>query len=177
MPSNAILEAKQKIVAELVEKFNASNAGVIVEYKGITVDADTKLRRELREAGVEYRVVKNTLLKRAAQEANLTGFEDVLEGTTAIAFDPEYTNAARIINDYIEKSKSKTYKIKAGFAEGKALNPEEVVALAKLPSREVLVAQVLGGLNAPISGFVGVCSGLQRSLVVALNAIAEKQSA
>jgi len=177
MPSNAVLEQKKQLVADLVEKFNNSNAGVIVEYKGITVEADTKLRKELREAGVDYRVVKNTLLGRAAKEAGIEGFEHVLEGATAIAFDPEYTNAARIINDYIEKSKTKTYKIKAGFAEGNALDADQVVELAKLPSREVLVAQVLGGLNAPISGFVGVCSGLQRSLVVALNAIAEKQSA
>ena len=177
MPSNAILERKQQIVAELTDKLAASVAGVIVEYKGITVDADTKLRKELREAGVDYRVVKNTLLKRAAGNVGLDGFDDVLEGTTAIAIGGDHTSAAKIINDYIEKSKSKTYKIKAGYVEGKAISKQEVVALAKLPSKEVLVAQVLGGLNAPITGLAAVCSGLQRGLVVALNAIAEKQSA
>ena len=109
MPSNAILEQKQQIVAELAEKLSNSISGVIVEYKGITVDADTKLRKELREAGVEYRVVKNTLLKRAAEKAGIAGFEDVLEGTTAIAIGSDYTSAARVINNYIEKSKSKTY--------------------------------------------------------------------
>lgn len=177
MPSNAILEQKQAVVAQLAEKLNNSVAGVIVEYKGITVEADTKLRRDLRNAGVEYRVVKNTLLKRAAEQANLPGFESVLEGTTAIAIGSDHTSAAKIINDYIDKTKSKTFKIKAGYVEGKAISTDEVVALAKLPSKEVLVAQVLGGLNAPIAGFAGVCSGLQRSLVCALNAIAEKQSA
>ncbi len=177
MPSNAVLERKQQIVKELSEKLNESVAGVIVEYKGITVEADTKLRKELREAGVDYRVVKNTLLKRAADEVGLGGFDSVLEGTTAIAIGGDHTSAAKIINGYIEKTKSKTFKIKAGYVEGKAISTNEVVALAKLPSKEVLVAQVLRGMNAPISGLAMVCSGLQRGLVVALNAIAEKQSA
>ena len=177
MPSKDVLQQKQQIVADITEKLANSVAGVIVEYKGITVADDTKLRKALREAGVEYRVVKNTLLKRASDNVGLSDFDDVLEGTTAIAIGSDHTSAAKIINDYIEKSKSKTYKIKAGYVEGKAISTEEVVALAKLPSKEVLIAQVLGGLNAPITGFAGVCSGLQRSLVCALNAIAEKQSA
>lgn len=166
MPSNAILEQKQKVVAELADKLSSSTAGVIVEYKGITVEADTKLRKELREAGVEYRVVKNTLLKRAAQDANITGFEDVLEGTTAIAFDPDYTNAARILNDYIEKSKSKTFKIKAGYVEGKAISSDEVKKLAAIPSKEGLLSQLACALNEGA-----------HSLAVALNAVAEKMEA
>lgn len=147
MPSNAILEQKQQIVAELAEKLSNSISGVIVEYKGITVDADTKLRKELREAGVEYRVVKNTLLKRAAEKAGIAGFEDVLEGTTAIAIGSDYTSAARVINNYIEKSKSKTYKIKAGYYEGKGISVDEVVALAKIPSKEALLSQLACALN------------------------------
>lgn len=177
MPSNQILEKKQQIVAELADKLQNSVAGVIVEYKGITVEADTKLRKELRAAGVEYRVVKNTLLSRAAEKAGLMGFDDVLHGTTALAISDDHTSAAKILNGYIEKSKSKTFKIKSGYVEGKVVSGSEVIALAHLPSKEVLVAQVLGGLNAPIAGLAGVCSGLQRGLVVALNAIAEKQSA
>jgi len=177
MPSKAILERKQQIVSDLSDKLNNSVAGVIVEYKGITVDADTKLRKQLREAGVEYRVVKNTLLKRAADNCGLGGFDDVLNGTTAIAIGADHTSAAKIINEYIEKSRSKSYKIKAGYVEGKAISKDEVLVLAKMPSKEVLLAQVLGGLNAPITGLACVCSGLQRALVVALNAIAEKQSA
>ena len=177
MPSKEILAQKQQVVAELSEKINGSVSGVIVEYKGITVDADTKLRKDLRSAGVYYHVVKNTLLKRAANDCGISGIDSVLEGTTAIAIGGDHTSAAKIINEYIEKSKTKTYKIKAGYVEGRAISAAEVVALAKLPSKEVLIAQVLGGLNAPISGLVGVCSGLQRGLVVALNAIAEKKSA
>lgn len=177
MPSNAILQQKQQIVAELSDKLSNSVAGVLVEYKGITVDADTKLRKELRAAGVEYRVVKNTLLGRAAEQAGLSGFDDVLHGTTAVAISDDHTAAAKILQGYIEKTKSKTFKIKAGYVEGKVISGADVVSLAKLPSKEVLVAQVLGGLNAPIAGLAGVCSGLQRGLVCALNAIAEKQSA
>lgn len=177
MPSNAILEKKQQIVGELADKLQRSTAGVLVEYKGITVDADTKLRKELRTAGVEYRVVKNTLLERAAEKAGLLGFDEALRGTTALAISDDHTAAARILNGYIEKSKSKTFKIKSGYIEGKVVSGAEVVALAKLPPKEILVAQVLGGLNAPIAGLAGVCSGLQRGLVVALNAIAEKQAA
>lgn len=177
MPSKEILEQKQAIVAELSEKLSASIAGVIVEYKGITVSEDTKLRKELREAGVEYRVVKNTLLKRAAEQAGLQDFGNVLEGTTAIAIGSDHTSAAKIINDYIEKSKSKSFKIKAGYVEGKNINSAEVVALAKMPSKEVLVGQVLYGLNSPITGLAMVCNGLQRALAIAINAIAEKQSA
>jgi len=163
MPSKAILEQKQQIVADLSEKLKGSISGVIVEYKGITVDADTKLRRELREAGVEYKVVKNTLLKRAAEDAGISGFEDVLEGTTAIAIGSDYTSAARIINDYIEKSRSKTYKIKAGYYEGKGISVEEVVALAKIPSKEALLSQLACALNEGA-----------HMLAVALNARAEQ---
>lgn len=147
MPSNAILEQKQQIVAELTDKLNESISGVIVEYKGITVDADTKLRKELREAGVDYRVVKNTLLKRAAENVGITGLDSVLEGTTAIAIGSDYTSAARIINNYIEKSKSKTYKIKAGYYEGKQISVDEVVALAKIPSKEGLLSMLACSLN------------------------------
>ena len=177
MPSNAILDKKKQFVAELSEKLSGSVAGVLVEYKGITVEADTKLRKELRNAGVEYRVVKNTLLGRAAEQAGLIGFDDVLHGTTAIAMSSDHTSAAKILNTYIEKSRSKTFKIKSGFVEGKVVSMAQVIELANMPPKEVLVARVLGGLNSPIAGLAAVCSGLQRGLVVALNAIAEKKSA
>ncbi len=163
MPSNAILEQKQQIVAELTEKLNNSISGVIVEYKGITVEADTKLRKELREAGAEYRVVKNTLLKRAAENAGINGLEDILEGTTAIAIGSDYTSAAKIINNYIEKTKSKTYKIKAGYYEGKKISVDEVVALAKIPSKEGLLSMLACSLNEGA-----------HMLAVALNARAEQ---
>ncbi|MBR6408524.1 MAG: 50S ribosomal protein L10 [Clostridia bacterium] len=179
MPSQSILEQKQKFVSELADKLKNSVAGVLVTYQGINVADDTKLRRDLREAGVEYSVVKNTLLKRALEQAGIEGLEDVLEGTTAIAFSADdHVASARIISKFIEDNKAlKTYKIKAGFVEGKALDVAGVEALAKLPSKEALVAQVLGTMQAPISGFVRVLSANISGLAIVLNAIAEKKSA
>lgn len=176
MPSEKILEQKKALVASLTDKLKNSCAGVIVNYKGINVSDDTKLRKELREAGVEYFVVKNTLLQRAAKEAGLDGLEPVLEGTTAIAISKDdHVAAARILCKFAEGNDF--FKAKAGFIEGKVISEAEVNNLAKLPTKEVLVAKALGGLNAPISGFVTVLNGTIRGLVVALNAIAEKQSA
>lgn len=176
MPSEKILEQKKAVVEELAERLQGSCAGVLVNYKGITVADDTKLRKELREAGIKYTVIKNTLLLRAAEKAGLEGLDSVLEGTTALATSSEdYVAAARILCEFAEKSKS--FEIKNGFVEGKVISDNEVKDLAKLPSKEVLVAKALGGLNAPITGFVTVLNGTIKGLVVALNAIAEKQSA
>ncbi|CDB23959.1 50S ribosomal protein L10 [Clostridium sp. CAG:557] len=176
MPSEKILEQKKALVASLSDKLKNSCAGVIVNYKGINVSDDTKLRKELRESGVEYFVVKNTLLQRAAKEAGLDGLEPVLEGTTAIAISKEdHVAAARILCKFADENDF--FKAKAGFIEGKVISEAEVNNLAKLPTKEVLVAKALGGLNAPISGFVTVLNGTIKGLVVALNAIAEKQSA
>lgn len=176
MPSEKVLDQKKVVVAALTEKLQNACAGVIVDYKGITVAEDTKLRKELREAGVDYSVVKNTLLSRAAHDASLEGLDSVLEGTTAIAVSNEdYVAAARILCKFAETNKK--FTVKAGFVEGKTINEAEVQDLAKLPAKEVLVAKALGGLNAPISGFVTVLNGTLKGLVVALNAIAEKQSA
>ena len=176
MPSEKILEQKKQQVAQLAEDFKKANVGVLVNYEGITVEKDTKLRKQLREAGCEYKVVKNTLLGRALKEAGIDGLDSVLEGTTAIAISNEdYVGAAKILCEYAEKSK--TFEVKAGFVDGKMIDAEGVKNLAKLPSKEVLLAQVLGGLNAPITGFATVLNGTMKGLVVALNAIAEKKGA
>ena len=175
MPSEKVLEQKKQIVAELSESLKNSCIGVIVNYKGITVAEDTKLRKQLRETG-EYKVVKNTLLKLAMKDAGIEGLDSVLEGTTAIALSKDdYTGSAKALCDFADKSK--TFEIKAGFVDGKVIDVEAVKSLAKLPSKEVLVAQALSGLNAPITGFVTVLNGTMKGLVVALNAIAEKQAA
>ncbi len=176
MPSEKVLQDKQAFVAKLAEKLSGSVAGVVVNYQGITVADDTVLRKKLREAGVDYAVVKNTMLRRAADSAGLTGLDGVLEGATALAVSPtDHVAAAKILCEYAEKNKN--FEIKAGFVEGKAIDAKEVQELAKMPPKEVLVAKVLGGLNAPISGFANVLNANLRGLVVALNAIAEKQSA
>ncbi len=176
MPSQKVLEQKKALVADLSEKLKNSCTGVIVDYKGISVADDTKLRKELREAGVTYTVVKNTLLGLAAKEAGIEGVNEVLSGTTAIALsESDYVAAARILSKYAEDHEN--FKLKLGFLDGKVIPVSEVEALAKLPSREELVAKALGGLNAPITGFVGVLNANLRGLVCALNAIAEQKGA
>lgn len=174
MPSKKILEQKKQTVSAFAEDLKTARTGVVVNYKGINVEDDTKLRKEMREAGCKYKVVKNTILVRALQEAGIAGLDDVLKGTTAVAVHPEdYIAPARILAKYADSSK--TFEIKAGFIDGKFAGPEEIEKLAKLPSKEELIAQTLRGLNAPISGLVTVLNGTIRGLVIALNAIAEKQ--
>lgn len=176
MPSEKILQQKQQLVSELADKMKSAVSGVLVDYKGITVDSDTKLRAELRKAGVYYAVKKNTIIGLAAKQSGLEGLEAVLSGTTAIAVsDSDLTAPAKILSKFAEANDN--FNIKAGFIEGKTVSAGEVVDLAKLPSKEVLLAKFLGGLNAPINGLANVLNGNLRGLVVALNAIAEKKSA
>jgi len=177
LPSEKVLQQKQEQVAALTEQLKNAVAGVLVDYKGINVQNDTKLRKELREAGVHYMVVKNSLLRRAVENVGYDGLKDVLAGSTALALsDKDMVAAAKILSKYAEDSKG-AFTIKAGFVEGKLLDVEGVKQLSKLPSREELVAMTLRGLNAPISGFVNVLNANIRGLVVALNQIAEKKSA
>ena len=152
MPNAKVLEQKKQIVADLSEKLAKSCAGVVVDYKGISVTDDTKLRKELREAGVDYFVVKNTLLSRAIAGTDLEEMNGVLEGTTAIAIsENDYVASARILKKYADEHEN--FTIKAGFLDGKCIGLEKIEALAKLPSREVLLATVLGAFNAPIAAF------------------------
>ena len=159
MPSEKILEQKKKVVSELADTLSSSVAGVIVDYKGITVEEDTKLRKELREAGVKYTVVKNTILKLAAEKAELSGIDDVLEGTTAIATSTEdHVAAARILSKFADTSK--TFTIKKGFLDGEVISVATVESLAKLPSKDVLLATVCNAFNAPIAAFARAMQAL-----------------
>ncbi len=152
MPSTVILEKKQAQVAALAERIKGSIAGVVVDYKGINVEDDTKLRKELREAGVEYTVVKNTLLKRAADIAGLSGIDSVLEGTTAIATSADdYVASARILSKFAEKHPN--FSLKTGYLDDEVIDMAKLESLAKLPSREVLLATVCSVFSAPIAAF------------------------
>ena len=177
MPSDKILKAKQELVEELSEQIKNSVAGVLTDYKGINVEEDTKLRRELRAADVNYRVIKNSILSRAFEKAGLEGFDDVLVGSTALALsESNHTAAAKILAKHAAASRG-TYSVKAGFVEGRVIDNAGVEALSKLPEREELVAKVLGGMNAPIANFVYVLNANIQGLAVALSAIAEKKAA
>lgn len=152
MPNAKVLEQKQKLVAELSEKIGKAVTGVVVDYSGTTVADDTALRKELRENNVEYFVVKNTLLGRAVEGTELEGMKEVLEGTTAIALSNEdYTAAARILCQFAEKHEN--FKVKSGFLDGKLVDVETIESLAKLPTKEVLLATVCSAFQAPIAAF------------------------
>lgn len=175
----AVTQEKLQTVADIKEKLSTTKGAVLTNYRGLTVAQDTKLRRKLREAGVEYRVFKNTMTRIAAKEAGIEGLDPYLEGPTAIAIS--YTDPvapAKIISDFVKENKLQALEVKAGIVEGKVIDANGVKALSNLPPREVLIAQVLAGFQAPIAGFVNVLSGTMRNLVYALEAVRkQKESA
>lgn len=149
MPSNAILEAKKATVAELSEKIKASPAGVVVSYTGITVDVDTKMRTELRNAGVDYKVYKNSITSRAAEIAGYPEMNGYLVGMNALAIsgrDP--VAAAKILKGYSEKIEK--FELVCGYVDGKLIDAAGVLALAEIPSKEALIARMLGSIMSPL---------------------------
>ena len=151
MPSAKVLESKKQIVADLTDKLQNAVSGVIVNYAGITVENDTKMRAELRKAGVEYAVIKNTMTKRACENVGFGELANVLEGMTAIAISKEDAVApAKILKEYADKIDS--FELKAGFVEGKVLDQAGVLELANIPSKEILVGKLLGSIQSPLYG-------------------------
>ena len=152
MPSNKILEQKQALVAELAQELKNSVSGVFVNYQGITVEDDTKMRKALREAGVNYKVVKNTLTGRACDEVGFSEMKQYLTGMTAIAISENDAIApAKILKEYAEKIES--FSILAGYVDGAVIDTKTVEALAEIPSKEVLIAKFLGSIKSPVYGF------------------------
>ncbi len=172
----AVTSVKQAVVANLKEKIGAAKGAVLTTYSGLTVAQDTQLRAKLREAGVEYRVVKNTMLRIATNELSIEGLEQYLEGTTAIAISATDPVApAKVISEFIKENKLKALEVKAGLVEGKVIDAAGVKALAALPAREVLIAQVLAGMQSPIVGLVNVLQGSIRNVVYALDAVRQQK--
>lgn len=172
----SIKEQKGQVVQELKDKFSKSSSAILVDYKGLNVEEVTELRSNFRQAGVDYKVYKNTLTEIAAKEIGLEGLIPFLEGPTAIAFSEHDPVApAKILTDAIKKYKK--IEFKAGVVEGKVVDVNSVKALADLPSKEELIAKILGSMNAPITNLVGVLSGPTRALAYALNAIREQKEA
>ena len=156
MPNAKVLESKKATVDALAEKLQNATAAVFVDYKGINVAQDTALRNQFREAGVEYTVVKNTLTRFAANKIGYTQFDELLNGTTSMACttgDP--IAPARIVSEFAKKNKD-LIKIKGGMVEGKVLTVDELKAFGELPSKDALVAQVLGTFLAPITSLAVV---------------------
>lgn len=155
MASAIVLESKKQAVAALAEELKGSCAGVLVEYSGVTVADDTALRAELRKDEVNYKVVKNSILKRAAAEAGIDGLDDVLNGTTALALSAEDPVApARILKKFADSHKD--FNIKAGFMDGAVVDLDTINSLASLPSKDILLATVCNAFNAPIAAFARV---------------------
>ena len=160
--NRTIKEAK---VAEIKEKLEKAQSVILADYQGLTVEEDTQLRKSLREAGVEYKVYKNTLVTIAAKELNLEGICEYLEGPVSIAFGYEDATApARILNDFAKDHKK--LELKAGIVEGEIFDKDKVEQLATIPSKEVLIAKLLGSIKSPLS-----------NLAYLINAIKEKKEA
>ena len=165
MPSAKILSEKQAYVAALREKLMNSVAGVVVEYKGISVADDTKLRAELRAAGVEYAVVKNTMLRLAVKGTQYEGLTEYFKGDTAIALSPDDpAAAARILCKFADADKSKRFVVKGGFCDGQVMDAAGIKSLSTMPNREGLLSMLAGSLNGIVGG-----------LAVALQGIVDKQ--
>lgn len=147
------IEIKSEVVSEIVEKLQKSSAAVVVDYKGLTVEEVTELRKQMREAGVDYKVYKNTLVRRAAKEVGIEQFNDeLLVGTNAIAFGYDDPVApARILKGFMDSHPK--MKLKMGIVEGAFYDEFKIVEMANIPSREVLIAKLLGSLKAPVSNF------------------------
>ena len=150
MPSNKILEEKKQIVNELTERIKNAKSGVIVSYMGLNVPDDTALRKELRKNNVEYTVVKNTLTRMATKNVGYDSLSDIFNGTTALATSEDFTAPAKVICEFAKKHEQLV--VKAGFLDGEVLDANGVVELSKIPSREGLIAKLLGSIQGPLYG-------------------------
>ncbi|MBY0040080.1 50S ribosomal protein L10 [Bacillus cereus] len=158
-----VIETKQQVVTEIADKLRASKSTIVVDYRGLTVSEATELRKQLREAGVEFKVYKNSLTRRAAESAEMAELNEFLTGPNAIAFSNEDVVApAKVLNDFAKDHEA--LKIKAGVIEGKLVTLDEVKAIATLPSREGLLSMLLSVLQAPI-----------RNLALATKAVADQK--
>ncbi len=165
---------KVQDVEALRGQLGSAAAAILTDFRGLNVGEIAQLRGKLREAGIEYKVVKNTLLQRAAQSLGVTGLEPFLQGPTAVAFsrsDP--VGPARILLEYIRQMRK--LEVKGGLVEGRIMTASQIKSLADLPSKPQLLATVLGSMKAPLVALAGVLTGLQRNLVYALDEIRKKQ--
>ena len=172
---SASKEARIELSSVIKEKIQDAKSVVFVKFSGLTVAEDTELRREFRKKDVEYKVYKNTLIRKAFESLGITDFNDDLNGPTAVAFGADETGAAKVIVDAAKKYQDKV-TVKSAFVDGARVDENGVKTLAAMPSREELIAKMLGSMQAPIANFVGVLSAMPRGLVVALNAIAEQKA-
>lgn len=174
MPSGHILEKKKQQVEMLASEFKEALVGILADYRGIDVSKDISLRAKLRKSNINYKVIKNNIVRRALAEAGISGLDDVLVGSTVVAIDKnDYSNAPKILCDFAKDNDF--YKIKGGFVDSKCVTISEIKTLASLPSREELISQVLRGFNSPIVGLACILKNLQRSLVIVMSEISKQK--
>lgn len=157
------LEVKKQVVSEIKEKFEKAQSVIIVKYSGLTVENATALRAQFRANDVDYCVLKNTLVRRALEELKIEGLDEILNGPSAFAFgmsDP--VSPAKVLNDFITKTKTEALEIKAGLLGSELMTDAQIKALATMPSREVLLARLLGSLQSSIAGFVRVLDAIAK---------------
>ena len=164
MANAKIIATKQQAVEEIASKLKASSTTVVADYRGLNVAQVTELRKQLRAAGVEFQVLKNSLVSRAADSAELSELNAVLTGPTAVAFGADAVAPAKILNDFAKKNEA--LKIKGGVVEGRVVDTAQIQALASLPSREGLLSMLLSVLQAPM-----------RNMALAVKAVADKNEA
>ncbi len=163
---------KIKVVEELKEKFQSARGIVLADFTGLTVAEVNELRRKCREAQVEYRVVKNTLARIAVREANLAGLEEHIEGPTAVAIsEVDPIAPAKVLSDFMKEFEKLTFK--GGYIEGELCTPEKVKEIGNLPTKDELMAQVIGAINAPISQVVFCIEGLLRNVISIVDQLAK----
>lgn len=166
---------KEATVSEIQQKFAASKSVILADYRGLNVEEVTELRKKLREAGIEYKVAKNTLTSRAAKAANIDGLDQFLSGPTAIAFGlNDVVAPAKILANFAKDHKK--LELKGGVLEGQVIDLQAVKDLANLPSREALLGQLAGMFQAPMRGLVTVLSGPLRNVTYALDAVRKQKA-
>lgn len=167
-------KAKEKMLDEITSELKRSDLVIVTDYRGLNVKAINDLRGKLRQEQCHYRVTKNTMNRLACRQAGVEGLENFFEGPTAIAYssaDP--VAAARVFNEFTRENEALV--IKGGMLSGQILNSDQVKALGEIPPREVLLARVVGGFQAPISGLVGVLHGTLRQLVYTVDAVRQQK--
>lgn len=169
-------KSKEAVIAEFSSKLMEAKAAFLADYRGLNVEQANELRRKLRDAGVEYRVVKNTLLRLATKGTPAECLNEYLNGPTAIAFaNDDPVAPAKALVEFAKHNK--VFELKAGVLDGQLLTIDDIRALSDLPSREQLLATILRSLNAPATNFVGVMAAVPRSLVQVLSAINDQKEA
>ena len=168
-------EDKARVIDELTEKLK-SNSVVLVDYKGINVAQSDRLRARSRDSGIEFVVAKNTLAQIAADRAGVEGLSELLVGPTAIAFSEDPIAGAKLMDEF--SNEIDAFELKGGLLDGgRVVDADAVTRLSRLPGREQLIAQVVGGIQSPLAGLVNVLNGTIRNLAVVLNQVAEQKRA